>query len=130
MHYGEHHKINFLPLFSFWALGFETINKCHLFLFCPGNFLKRESLSLLLSVLPSFSYMILKTSNVHAKSLQLCPTLCDPMDCSLPASSVQEIIQARLLEWGAMPSSRGSFQPRDQTHNSYVSCIERCVLYH
>ena len=37
-----------------------------------------------------------------AKSLQLCPTLCDPMDCSPPGSSVHEIIQARALEWVAI----------------------------
>ena len=42
------------------------------------------------------------------KCLQLCPTLCDPMDCSLPGSSVHEILQARILEWVAGPSSRGS----------------------
>ena len=37
-----------------------------------------------------------------AKSLQLCPTLCDPIDCSLPGSSVHGIFQARVLEWGAI----------------------------
>ena len=41
-----------------------------------------------------------------AKSLQSCPTLCDPMDCSLPGFSVPRILQARTLEWAAMPSSR------------------------
>ena len=41
----------------------------------------------------------------HAKSLQSCPTLCDPMDCSLPGSSVQGIFQARVLEWGAIAFS-------------------------
>ena len=45
---------------------------------------------------------------VQAKSLQLCLTLCDAMDCSLPGSSVHGILQARILEWVAMPSSRGS----------------------
>ena len=45
---------------------------------------------------------------VHAKLLQLCPILCDPMDCSPPGSSVRGILQARILEWVAMPSSRGS----------------------
>ena len=40
-----------------------------------------------------------------AKSLQLCPTLCDPMDCSLPGSSVYGIFQARVLEWGAIAFS-------------------------
>ena len=44
---------------------------------------------------------------------QSCLTLCDPMDCSLPGSSVQGILQARTLEWVALPSSRGSSRPRD-----------------
>ena len=49
------------------------------------------------------------------KSLQSCPTVCDPVDYSLPGSSVHGILQARVLEWIAMPSSRGFSQPRDQT---------------
>ena len=60
--------------------------------------------------------------HVHARSFQSCPTLCDPMEYRLPGSSVQEILQARILEWVAMPSFRGSSQPRDQTH---VSCFGR-----
>ena len=59
----------------------------------------------------------------HAKLLQSCSTLCNPMDCSPLVSSVHGILQARILEWVAKPSSRGSSQPRDQTHISYVSCI-------
>ena len=51
---------------------------------------------------------------------QLCPTLCDRMDCGLPGSSALGISQARILEWVAIPFSRGSFQSRDQTQ---VSCI-------
>ena len=58
-----------------------------------------------------------------AQTLQLYPTLCDPMDCSLSGSSVHGILQARILVWIAMLSSRGSSQPRDQTHISWVSCI-------
>ena len=50
-----------------------------------------------------------------AKSLQLCPTVCDPVDCSPPGSSVHGILQARTLEWVVSPSSRGSSRPRDQT---------------
>ena len=65
-----------------------------------------------------------------AKPLQLCLTLRDPMNYSLPCSSVHGILQARTLEWVAMPSSRGSSQPRDQTHVSFISCIGRQVLYH
>ena len=51
------------------------------------------------------------------------------MDCSPPDSSVRGILQARILEWVVMPSSRGSSQSRDQTLISYVSCIGRRVLY-
>ena len=45
---------------------------------------------------------------VHPKSLQSCPTLCDPMNCSLPGSSVHGILEARILEWVAISISRGS----------------------
>ena len=47
--------------------------------------------------------------NMHAKLLQSCPTLCNPMDCSLPASSVHEILQARILEWGCPFLLQGIF---------------------
>ena len=50
----------------------------------------------------------------------LCPALFHPVDCSLPGSSVQGILQARILEWVAISFSRGSSQPRNQTH---VSCL-------
>ena len=49
---------------------------------------------------------------MSAKSLQSCLTLCDPMDCSLPCSSVHGILQARILEWVAVPTSRGCADPR------------------
>ena len=55
---------------------------------------------------------------MHAKSLQLCLFVCDPIDCSPPGSSVHGILQARKLRWVAMPSSRGSSQPRDHTRIS------------
>ena len=51
---------------------------------------------------------------------QLCLTLCDPKDYSMPGSSVLGILQATVLEWGAISFSRGSSRPRDQT---WVSCI-------
>ena len=57
---------------------------------------------------------------VRAKSLQLCPTLRNPTDHSQLVSSVHGILQARILEWAAIPSSRGSSRPRDQTCVSYV----------
>ena len=67
--------------------------------------------------------MIYQLVLVHAKSLQLCPTLCELVDCSPPGSSVHGILQARILEWIAMPSSRGPSQPRDRTCISCVSCL-------
>ena len=51
---------------------------------------------------------------------QSCPTLCDPVDCSLPGSSLYGILQARVLEWVAISFSRGSSRPRYLTR---VSCI-------
>ena len=60
----------------------------------------------------------------------LSPTLYDPMDCSLPGSSVHGILQARIVEWVAIPFSRGSFQTRDQTQVSYIALnLERSVLH-
>ena len=55
--------------------------------------------------------------------VQSCPTLCDPIDYSPPGPSVHGILQARILEWVAMPSCRGSSQPRDGTSVSCISCI-------
>ena len=49
-----------------------------------------------------------------------CVRLCEPMDYSLPGSSIHGFLQPRILEWITMPSSRGSSQPRDRTHVSYV----------
>ena len=51
---------------------------------------------------------------------QSCPILCDPMDCRLPGSSVHGFLQVRILEWVAIPFSRGSSQPKNRTQ---VSCI-------
>ena len=53
-----------------------------------------------------------------AKSLQSCPTLCNPIDGSPPGSPVPGILQARTQQWVAMPSSRGASQPRDRIHIS------------
>ena len=74
-------------------------------------------------------FMLLYSRNQHnivkqfseSESLvaQSCPTLCNPMDCSPPDSSANGILQARILEWVAIPFSRGSSWTRDQTH---VSC--------
>ena len=62
-----------------------------------------------------------------AKSLQLCPTLQDTMDCSSPGSFVLGFLQTRIVKWVAISYSRGSSQPRDWTCVSYTG---RWVLYH
>ena len=60
----------------------------------------------------------------------LCLSLWDPVNLSPLGSSVHVILQARTVEWVALPSSRGSYWPRDRTLLSYVSYIRRRVLYH
>ena len=69
---------------------------------------------------------ISRRKNTKALGTQSCLTLCNPMDCSPPGFSVLGILQARILEWVAIPFSRESFWPRDQTR---VSCIGRQILY-
>ena len=66
-------------------------------------------------------YCIYSLQCVHS---QLCVTLCDPIDCSPPDSSVHGILQARILQWVAISSSRGSSQPKD---GSCASCIGRWI---
>ena len=63
---------------------------------------------------------------------QLCPTVCDPLDCSLPdySSSVHGIFKSTIWERVAISSSRGSSWPMDQTCISCISCIGRQILYH
>ena len=64
-------------------------------------------------------------SNVESESevTQSYPTLCDPMDCSPPGSSIHWILQARILEWVAISFSRGSSQPRDRTQVSRIAGV-------
>ena len=62
---------------------------------------------------------------VRARSFQFCQTL-SPVDCSSPGSSVHGTIQARTLEWVALPSSKGSSWPRDRTHVSHCKWILYC----
>ena len=68
-----------------------------------------------------------------AKSLQSCPTPCNTMDHSVPGSFVHGILQAKILEWVAMPFSRGSSPPRYWTHISYISSLAlhpyNCFLF-
>ena len=62
-----------------------------------------------------------KSVAVKVLVAQSCPTLCDPMDCIPPGSSVHGILQARIPEWVAILFSKESFQPRDRTQVSYIA---------
>ena len=71
------------------------------------------------------SYQFLwKKSESESEVAQSCPTLCNPMDCSLPHSSVNGIFQTRVLEWVAISFSRGYSWPRDRTQVSHI--VGRC----
>ena len=66
--------------------------------------------------------MDMKWSEVKWSDIaQSCPTICDPVDCSLQGSSVHGIFQARVLEWVAISFSSGSSRPRDRTHVSHIA---------
>ena len=109
----------FFPKVLIWSrMLLANARPTHLrLLFKKRNILEKSNLASLLS---SYTVLIKVTLCVGAKSLQFCDPLCDPVDCSPRGSSVHGTLQARILEWVAMPSSRGSFQPRDQTH---VLCL-------
>ena len=66
-------------------------------------------------------HVILLSACARAKLFQSCPALRDSTDCSTAGSSVHGILQARILEWVAVPASRRPFWPRDGTRVSYVS---------
>ena len=68
---------------------------------------------------PEYALLLLQLSHVSRVRL------CDLMDSSLPGSSVHGILQARILEWVAISSSRGSSQPRDQTHISVSPALKQ-----
>ena len=69
-------------------------------------------MSLLVNMLSRWVITFLPRSS-ESEVTQSCPTLCDPMDCGLPGSSVCGIFQARILEWVAISFSRGYSQPKD-----------------
>ena len=80
------------------------------------GFFRQEYWSGLLFPSPEIKYEVSEVSEIA----QSCPTLSDPVDCSLPGSSVHEILQARVLEWVAISFSRESSQPRDPNQVSFT----------
>ena len=83
------------------------------------------SQSSLLSYLHIFA-TILESEGVN---LSVYLTLCHPMDCSLPVSSVHEIFKARILEWVAIPFSRGLPDPEIEPNSPYCGQILYCLSY-
>ena len=107
---------------TFWKLLFETDNGL------GAQWSEAPLLNIICGLLePGLWDSLLEERQVCqsmcAKSFQLCPTLCNLMDCNPSGSSVHGILQARILEWVAVSFSRGSFWLRDCTHVSYISCI-------
>ena len=86
------------------------------------SIISHRKLTLEVALITSFYFCVLSHFS--------CVWLCGPMDCSPPGSSVHGIVQARILEWVAMRSSKESSWFRDRTHVSYVSCTGRQVLFH
>ena len=74
-------------------------------------------------------FQAIKTIMFSCAQSQSCLTLCYPMGCSLPGSSVHGIFQTRILGWVAIPFSKVSSQPQDQTWVSCVSCIDKWILF-
>ena len=73
---------------------------------------------------PEKDVAVVESERKESEVAQSCLTLCDPMDGSVPESSVHGIFQARVLDWVAISFSRGSSQPRDQTRVSRI--VGRC----
>ena len=95
--------------------------------------LKSPTISVLLSISPLMSVSVCHVLSCSyagymkwSQVAHLCPTLCDPMDCSLPGS-IHGIFQARILEWVAITFSRGSSRPRDRTWVSRIA--GRCFIW-
>ena len=114
---------SFLPKKSQGLMGIETIKLKELSEYSSLSILVWVSESKwILTLLPSSSYYLRHIWKKKSESevSQSYLTLCDPMNCSPPSSSVPGIFQARILEWGAISVSRRSSLPRDWT---WVSCI-------
>ena len=116
-HFPQTSESSSISSINFADFTLKNVSFLELLLDSQQNWAESTEISYTSVVNFSFFYPIF----VHAKSLQLCPTLCDPMDCNLPGSSVHGILQARILEWVAISFSGGSSQSRDGTCIPYIS---------
>ena len=108
------HQVKFLRLNIIWVRYYGILLYCRTYL--------KKSIQ--------FNIFLVPWMLCYAKSLQSCPALYEPMDCSLPGSPVHKISQARILEWVAISFSSGSSQRRNLAHISCDSCISRQILYY
>ena len=114
------------PAFHMIYSAYKLKNRCdNIQPWCISFFIWNQSV-VPCPVLTVVSWPACRFLKRQVKSLQSCPILCIPMDCSPPGSSVHGILQARILEWVAIPFSRGFSQPRNQT---WVSCVASKFLY-
>ena len=114
----------FLLSYYFLTLSFNFSIRCFCYSF---NF---QEFFLIFSSLASSCFMcVCVCVCVHACA-QSCPTLCGPLDCSTPGSSVHGIFQAKVLEWVVVSFSRGSSWPRDQTNPRLLRLLRWQVLCH
>ena len=112
-----------VPVLVFWGTSvFFSIVAVPVYIptISVGGFSFYHNLSSIYCLYNRFLMMTILIS-VKVKVFQSFLTLCNPMDCNPPDSSVHGILQARLLEWVAMPSSRGSSEPRNQTQVSLIA---------
>ena len=96
--------------FSWFSCGSDTLSSLFLFVFLSFSFLY-------------FVCLCVCVCTRACSVAQLCPTLCDPVDCSLPGSSVHGVFHAEILEWAILYSSKWSSGPWDWTCISCISCI-------
>ena len=122
-------SVSFFSSYCLWLRPFMEYYRIILLLIFKENMLDYYSVSELY-ILPTEQFFLIYMyiyecayiwyicilTCMHAKLLQSCPTLCNPVCCSPPSSSVHGILQARTLEWAAISFSRRSSQPRDRTH--------------
>ena len=102
---------------KFYYLMWMILVKSHNLL--SFSFLICKMVLLIIMLLISYAYY--KDEVKWSEVTQSCPTFCDPVDCSLPGSSVRGILQARTLKWVAISFSRRSSQPRDRTRVSRIA---------
>ena len=100
--------------------GALDVSACYMTVFTLWN----SSSCVLRNYVLFYVYGLVTMCWMREKSLQSCLTLCNTINCSLPSSSVHGILQARTLEWVAMPSSRGSSWPGNQTSSPGTPALQ------